>query len=311
MEDYNVSRDVAFEDLGRSDGNENARFEQDGSKLSMDDFRMDNGVLPSAYGGFTSAGKGPSGRPDRAPVNAPAFMRPYKSQYTGPKGVKRDYERAKKQLQIDNKFKAFRMQRDLVTKATGKTEIVSQEVSDMEQKLRERREQKERAKEESDSDFSDDDAAFEKIKQGRIAAIRASLPTFSTYERINSMPEMALLVKSMNPMTWIVCHLYENDVDACIWLHLCFENLAPQFPYVMFCRMRSKVMSNQYHKNGLPTLLIHKGGKLTHSLICCTQALGQFPDDIKVAQFLDAQGVLKVPDGGIQNMKPKQEKWGE
>jgi hypothetical protein len=80
-------------------------------------------------------------------------------------------------------------------------------------------------------------------------------------------------------------------------LHVCLEELAPQFDHVKFVRIRSDEVftKGKFSKAGLPTLLVYRGGKMVHEFIL--PATPDFPSTIKpkeVAQFLAKYALLAV-----------------
>jgi len=247
---------------------------------------------------------------------------------SGPKGVKRDYEDAKKNAKINRVFGEMRRDRELKSMATGMkqfyisdndTETGANGLSE-EDRIREHERQRRKQKnddlwsdeESSQNSDSEDERLFAKFRENRIREIQASLPVFGGYVRIHNITELASVINGNHEFTWMVIHLYQNTIRSCLSLHLTFENLATQFPHVCFLRMRSDAASNNYKEEGLPTLLLYQGSQLKHSLIAVDRTLGVEPSDKAVAQMLADKGVLKVPTGGIADIKFKDKKqWME
>ena len=88
-----------------------------------------------------------------------------------------------------------------------------------------------------------------------------------------------------------------QSLESCARLNFSLEALAPQFPHVRFCRLRSNEAMKGYSNTGLPTLLVYRGGKLVTSAIRCTDALPKHFSDVDVARLLQAKGILTVPTG--------------
>lgn len=65
-----------------------------------------------------------------------------------------------------------------------------------------------------------------------------------------------------------------------------------------------------YSDAGLPTLLVYQGSKLKMSFIRICDVLGAKPQDRQIVQFLADNGILKVPTGGLDKLKPSSKlKW--
>lgn len=136
-----------------------------------------------------------------------------------------------------------------------------------------------------------------------ISAVRLSAcvsssrsPRFGTHTRVSKL-EFANLVKSVHELCFVVCHLYQNNLEACVRLNLIFEALAPQFPHVRFCRLRSNEAMAGFKAAGLPALLVYKGGKMVTQALRVTDALPKAFGDLDVAKLLQAKGILTVPTG--------------
>lgn len=109
--------------------------------------------------------------------------------------------------------------------------------------------------------------------------------------------EFANLVKSVHELCYVVCHLYQNNLEACVRLNLIFESLAPQFPHVKFVRLRSNEAMAGFKAAGLPALLVYKGGQMVTQALRVTDALPKVFGDLDVAKLLQAKGILTVPTG--------------
>lgn len=79
-----------------------------------------------------------------------------------------------------------------------------------------------------------------------------------------------------------------QSIEACARLNFALEALAPQFPHVRFCRLRSREAMAHYKDAGLPTLLVYKGGKMVTSAVRCTDVLPKHFSDLDVARLLQA-----------------------
>lgn len=286
-----------------------------------------------------------------------------KSQNTGPKGVKRDYEIAKRNTAINRTFDQMRKERSLKLASQGMRNLHSAGDPDYEpdrfgnaaaeiaeasararddrpaatpadelrqrridalraqQKQQQQQQQKEKAKQDSDregrdegSDLdSDEERNFQRYKAERLRQVQSSLPTFGNYVRAHEFDELAEMIKNQHELVRTVVHVYENTSKTCISLHLTFEAMAQQYQHVAFVRIRSSAaMQGAYDAKGLPTLLLYKGSKMTASLIAAATVLGEQPSDAAVATFLEKQGVLAMPTGGVEAItRRKRAEWDE
>jgi len=172
-------------------------------------------------------------------------------------------------------------ERELEALATGRREVVlAENVSSAPQKNRP----------DESSDDSDEEE-FQKFKMERIKLAQASLPVFGGFERM-SKDEWTEAIKHTHELVYVIAHLYENDVPACTKLNLCLEALAPRFPHVRFCRVRSTEAMKGYSRAGLPTIIVYKAGEMVASFIKVTDSIGALTD-VSVAQFLAKQGILR------------------
>lgn len=245
---------------------------------------------------------------------------------TGPKGVKRDYEIAKRNLIAEKRFDALRAHREFHHLANQMTQFHLTE-SQPEQKSAAAKEKKKDALLDDDGSNSDDsifgkdddgfdseeERLFEKMKRDRIAALQNSLPTFGEYYRVDTFEDFTVLIKSAHELAITVVHVYQNYIPACQSLHLTFELIAPQFPHVCFVRIRSDELfkNRKYSPKGLPTLLLYRGENLFHSSVPATiEAFGgvEDPHPRTVVQWLADKGCLKLPTGGLDKLDFKQVK---
>lgn len=242
------------------------------------------------------------------------------SRNTGPKGVRHDYAEAKKNMIINRTFDAMRTDRMILQNSHAMRNFYLNEkdtstaVSGANSEERIREKEKERynrrrrhTKEDyEDSDEynsdSDDERQFEKFKEEKIREMQASLPTFGNYAKAETFDDLAYFIKANHDLSYLVVHVYENTNRTSLSMHLTFENLAPQFPYVAFVRIRASIAMPNYESEGLPTLLIYKGTKLYKSVIAVGMLIGPLPSDHQVAQLLAGEGVLTIPTGGIDKL---------
>lgn len=213
----------------------------------------------------------------------------WNSSNTGPKGVKADYKEAQHNVATIRLREKMIRERELEAIATGRKEVVVTDAATS-------------APPQKRSDESDDDSdeeEFQKFKMERIKMAQASLPVFGTFDRM-SKDEWTEAIKHTHELVYVIAHLYENDVPACVKLNLCLEALAPRFPHVRFCRIRSTEAVKGYSRAGLPTIIVYKGGEMVHSFVRVTDMMGPITD-LSVAQFFTKQGIFRDQASALIN----------
>jgi len=234
---------------------------------------------------------------------------------TGPKGVKADYERAQQILRQNRKFDAMRRERSLQPQKTVTAESIMTPEERAAAQAEEEKQRRKRLNDDSDEDEEDDEdrAAFERYRQQRLQFLQNSLPSYGSYDRV-SKGEFARLVKEVHEACFVVCHIYQNSIDACLRLHLSFEALAPQFPHVRFVRLRSTEAMPGFKSAGLPTFLIYKAGELVTSAVRVTDVLPKNFTDVDVAKLLQAKNILRVPTdltSGLARLQESNREWSD
>jgi hypothetical protein len=275
----------------------------------MSDSESDEGAYDS-YDVATGNDDGDAEKPQQGKINAdlrmdklpeaPKSLQPAgPAQNTGPKGVKADFELAKRNQAGINFREKLQRERALEAKAKGQVNLNLESNDKKDQKDTDKTEKAKSKKHHEDEEEDNDDEEFQKYKLKMMQAIQTvqnSLPVFGEFTRVSSEEYMET-VKSVHELTYVVAHVYENHVADCSKLNVCFEELAPQFDHVRFIRVKSTELFKNYSEAGLPTLLICKGGKMIHSFTRVTTNFTKACKTKEVAQFLAGLKVLKMPDG--------------
>jgi hypothetical protein len=206
----------------------------------------------------------------------------WNSSNTGPKGVKADYKEAQRNTVTIRMREKMIRERELEALATGRKEIIYETAAPAPV-------QKHRPNESSDEDS--DEEEFQKFKMERIKLAQAALPVYGVCERL-SRAQWTDTIKNTHELVYVVAHLYENDIPACTKLNLCLEAMAPRFPHVRFCRVRSTEAIKGYSRAGLPAIIVYKAGNMVHSFVRVTDSIGPI-NDLSVAQFFAKQGIFR------------------
>ena len=244
-----------------------------------------------------------------------------KSANTGPKGVKADYEEAKRNAINTHMRETMRAARRVREQVLGKQEFAVHvpelptereearkarkagrgRVADKSRvKTREEHEREEAAAKDSDEDssdlsgLSDDEDTFNAYKMQRLQYFHDSLPSFGTFERV-SVEGIAAALKKTHDSTVTIVHLYENDLETCTALNLVFEDIAPSFKHVQFVRCRATEAMPNFKKVGLPALMIYRGTEQVDTMLRFVQPLGRNFSDADVVARLEEKKLLSLP----------------
>lgn len=223
-----------------------------------------------------------------------------RTQNTGPKGVKADYEEAKHHMVERMMMAKMKQQRELQQQAnptdlSGFKEHVNYRGPPEPPK------KKDDSDEESDlSDLDSEDEDFQKYKMERIKAVQSSIPQYGDFVRLQSKKELASVIKDMHELCFCIVHIYENDVPACTLLNLVFESVAPQFPHIRFCRIRkTDCLGPTAQNKSLPTVMVYKGETPFKTYPKFVSYIQGEITDLRVAKFLASEGILSMPGGDL------------
>nr|CAI5860748.1 unnamed protein product [Callosobruchus analis] len=93
----------------------------------------------------------------------------------------------------------------------------------------------------------------------------------------------------------VIIHIYEDSIVACRALNACLQDLCKVYENVKFCRMPSTCagVSREFKKEGLPALLVYKGGNLVGNFVRLTDDLGNDFSVEEVQIYLVEHGLLE------------------
>jgi len=219
---------------------------------------------------------------------------------TGPKGVIKDYNQAKQNLDNIRRMQRLRNEVELNKKAAGATQFVltadGKSPAGAAEAAAKPKAKKKADESESDEEFGedeDDELIFEQYKQQRVASVLASLPKYGKHERV-TLEQLGEIVRKENEFVYVVVHLYQNHIESCIRVNLAMEELAKQFPYVHFVRIRSTEAMPAYPDTGLPTIIVYRNAKAVHEFVRLADQLKSI-SDVTLAHFLAKKGILRQP----------------
>lgn len=252
----------------------------------------------------------------RGPPPPRAF--PGKSQNTGPKGVKKDYEDSKRATKINREMDEVRRERMIRQHVSGrKVYYLDQHGEVQSYKERVDEDGKALASEHQPTTnsrlgiFSNkvdcDDDELRKMKEDRekefenfIESVRDhQAEVTGEYRRAESVDKLTAMLMVNHPQCHAVLHLYDNENPCCQRLHMILEDFAKMFEHVLFIRARSEDVMPNFDKRFLPTFIIYKDTKIVEKMIGLGPTLTMQPDDDAVVRLLSKVGALKFPTNGL------------
>jgi len=105
-------------------------------------------------------------------------------------------------------------------------------------------------------------------------------------------------IDNENKNVTIIIHIYDTRIAECRIMNECLESIAPTYPFVKFCKVRSTEisLSDRFKKTGCPALLIYKNGELIGNFVKMGDEFGQEFCASDVENFLIEQGFLPSQD---------------
>lgn len=244
-----------------------------------------------------------------------------KSQNTGPKGVKKDYEDAKKATRINREIDALRRERLIRQHVSGKkmwyldnnnqvrgyTRQVDESGKSVEPEKDEEHEGRGKFRHSRLEDASTDEE-YLRLKRQREQQlqfyqdeiIERQADLCGMYVRAANLDTVATMLAQGHPDAISILHVYDNANPVCQVVHLIMEDLAQMFQHVMFFRARQEEILPNFDKRFLPTLIIYKGTKKISEIIGCGTIWGLKPDDEQVVKTLAEGGWLQMPTNGLE-----------
>ena len=147
---------------------------------------------------------------------------------------------------------------------------------------------------EEDEDFSDE-SFLAKYREARLAELKAQKSTevFSSVTDITKK-DWIREVNEASKAHWVLCHLYEDHVEACEVMHGIFDRFAAKFRSVKCLRIKSKSAVENYPPSRLPALFAYRDGELQHQLITLDEMYGMRSRDEDLEWWLAAKTVVST-----------------
>jgi len=253
----------------------------------LPDNKMERDLIAAIEGHEDDEGK-PMNTLMRATENGPEQVTFAPRQYnTGPKGVIEDARQARARAQLQRQADAALRAEQMRSKQGGvpRTNAAEEE-------------------EEEDEGEDEGDDAFRKYRQQRLqqlqraAQARSYLPTYGELKDL-SVDGYLTCVEGGHAETFVVVHLYEAHLPACVRLNVRLQELAVKFNQVCFGSMVASEAKEGMGTADLPALVAYRGGEYLESELRVHDTLGDELPLEGLQDLLRGLGVqlntLKVP----------------
>lgn len=120
---------------------------------------------------------------------------------------------------------------------------------------------------------------------------------YGEYQKCTTLEELAEQQANTSMQTYILVHIYKNEINTCQSQHQTFEVQAKQFRHVGFFRMKVEDAFNNkvYDTIALPTLQLYRGSKLYKTYYAIGKQLNEDMSEQNIVQFLAKEGILQNP----------------
>lgn len=206
---------------------------------------------------------------------------------TGPKGVLEDWRRFK-QLEAENRAE---LEKERIALATKLTLTVKPDREAEEDKKIE--EIEDELNELMDEDFL---MQYQKQRMQELMSQLRKPPKFGTVTTLKSKEEFLDAIDKEDPKVTVIIHIHNQKSRACETMNGCLDVLSADYRDMKFCRILADItgMSRLFRSEGVPALLVYKGGQMIGNFIQLATELGNDFFATDVERFLIECGVLPV-----------------
>lgn len=193
---------------------------------------------------------------------------------TGPKGVIEDYKEHKKaeaeQREYDEAFRNAVLQR--MACGAKMVRVVDDE---------------------EDLDDDEDDDFQREFRQRRIEELRAAhqAPVFGQVKEVSAF-QFLDEINDEDPRVFVVAHIYEHCVQACVHMNRCLEVVAKEHTGIKILRLEANKTPTGFDPVTLPVLVVYRAGDLHYSVLQVTEKLGNYFDASDIEWLLSEGGVF-------------------
>jgi hypothetical protein len=194
---------------------------------------------------------------------------------TGPKGVLADYAHFKR-VERERVEEATKRQLSLIS-TPSKPQNSSQDEDELDE---------------------EEEKIMQKYREQRILEMQLSRtrPAFGTLLTVDSETFVDAIDKEA-PHVPVVIHLYEHYIQECATVNAFLVEMAKDYPYAKFLRIRASEADQEFDTVALPALLVYKGGLLKYNWMRILDTLRETNGGIEptaelMEEYLYNQGVL-------------------
>lgn len=204
---------------------------------------------------------------------------------TGPKGVIKDWQRFK-QLETEKRETQEREKLNLIKKLSITARTTAED-----EKAKEQEQLDEELAELMSDDFL---MQYQKKRMAEMLALAGKLPTFGTLVDIQNGDDFLKSVDEEQKTVTVIIHIYDRFDTACKNMNKSLGELALEYKNVKFCKFMSSMagLSSFFKSNGVPALLVYKGGQMIGNFVRVTDDLSDEFDSSDVEGFLIEAGML-------------------
>jgi len=134
------------------------------------------------------------------------------------------------------------------------------------------------------------------IKQRMEAMLQAQVQKnqFLGVEEVNSADSYLKLIDDKESKVTIILHIYESSIAECVLMNDCLNTLSGEHRHIKFCKMRGSVagLSKLFKVEGVPALLVYRGGDLIGNFIRLKEEFGREFYAGDVENYLIENGIL-------------------
>lgn len=145
-----------------------------------------------------------------------------------------------------------------------------------------------------------DDEFIKQYRQKRIEEMRRALDDAPKFGKVMQLDKTSFVdaIDNEKKGVKIIVHVYENNSEACESMDGCLKCLAQEYPNIKFCRIKATEakLSKTFSVNGVPALLIYKGGELIGNFIRLSDEFGEDFYATEVECFLQEHGMLPTSE---------------
>lgn len=185
---------------------------------------------------------------------------------TGPKGVQEDKRQADIKAALQRRADATLRQEAFAAQAPRGLALAQQ------------------PGEEDEEEEDDESEALRRYRQQRLeqlqraAQVRTYLPTFGELVDL-SIDNFIEVIDGGHSETFVVVHLYEPHLPACVRLNFRLTELAAKYDQVCFGAMVASEARDRFPEQELPALIVYRGGQYVEGIERVHESIG---DDVEV-----------------------------